>query len=153
MFERFLVFCVLERVPPCGRNLLPLVATSLCICCASVQMEQESLLQRFHRECPFTYEQLYANVDYFCQSHDLPLAAANVFEEDWVHNWEQLADLHEFLVVQGMVDCEAENVANEAYVHKMVEVTSTLCRLIVQNSDVEFRSDATRLSDLRSNAQ
>ena len=120
-------------------------------------MEEETQLQRFHRECPFTYEQLYANlyanVEFFCQSHDLPIDAANVFAEDWVNNWEQLVDLHEFLVVEGMVDCEAENVANEAYVQKMVEVTSTLCRLIVQNSDVELRSDGTRLEDLRINAQ
>ena len=61
-------------------------------------MEDQTLLQRFHRECPFTYEQLYANVDFFCQSHDLPIDAANVFAEDWVNHWEQLMDLHQFLV-------------------------------------------------------
>ena len=133
-----MVFCVLERVTPCGRNLLALVATSLCICCESVEMEQESLLQKFHRECPFTYQLLYDNVVYFIQSHGLELVVADLFVEDWVNNWEQLVDLLDFLAEENILGCEEENVANEAYFQKMLEVTSTLCRLIVQNSDVEF---------------
>ena len=82
-------------------------------------MAEESLVQRFHRECPFTYEQLYANVDFFCQSHGMRIGAANVFAEEWVHNWQQLEELHEFLIVEGIFGFEEENVANEAYVLKM----------------------------------
>ena len=115
-------------------------------------MAEESLVQRFHRECPFTYEQLYANVDFFCQSHGMRIGAANVFAEEWVHNWQQLEELHEFLIVEGIFGFEEENVANEAYVLKMGEVTSTLCRLIVQNRNVELRRDTTRLAELRRNA-
>ena len=80
---------------------MPLAATSLCICCVAVNMAEETLLQRFRRECPFTYGQLYANVNFFCQSHNLPIVAEDVFDEDWVNNWEQLMDLQEFLVVEG----------------------------------------------------
>ena len=98
-------------------------------------MEQETLLQRFHRYCPFTYEQLYANVDLFIHSHGMRIDVGDVFAEDWVHNWKQLVDLHDFLAEECILGCEEENVANEAYLQKMVEVTSTLCRLIVQNSD------------------
>ena len=65
LFERLLVLCVFKRVTPCGRNLLALLATSLCICCVTVEMmEEETLLDRFHRECPFTYDLLSANVDF-----------------------------------------------------------------------------------------
>ena len=111
-------------------------------------MEDETPLQRLHRECPFTYEQLKANVGLFCRSHDLAIVAADVFAEDWAHNWQQFVDLHIFLVEEGLLGREEENVANVRYVQKMSEVTSTFCRLIVQNGDVELRSDATRLQDV-----
>ena len=39
-----------------------LVATSLCIRCSSVNMEDETPLQQLKRECAFTYEQLFGNV-------------------------------------------------------------------------------------------
>jgi hypothetical protein len=54
-------------------------------------MEEGTLLERFQRECPLTYAQLYANVDFFRESHALPIDVAKVFAEDWVHHWEQLA--------------------------------------------------------------
>ena len=79
-------------------------------------MEDETPLQRLHRECPFTYEQLKANVGLFCRSHDLAIVAEDVFAEDWVNNWQQLVDFHIFLVEADLLGQEEELVENEGYV-------------------------------------
>ena len=73
-------------------------------------MEGETLLDRFHRYCPVTYDLLYAEVDRFCQSHDLRIDAAHVFAEDWVHQWEQLVDLLEFIFEANMLGCEEAHI-------------------------------------------
>ena len=64
-------------------------------------MVDETPLERLKRASLSTYEQLYVNVEYFCRSHGLAIVAADVFAEDWVQTWQQLEELHIFLVEQG----------------------------------------------------
>ena len=97
-------------------------------------MADETPLQQLKRDCPFTYEQLFGNVALFCTSHELPIVAEDIFAEEWVNNWEQLVDLHVFLIEEGWQGEEEAHLENNKYVEKVAQVTSSLCRLIVQNS-------------------
>ena len=63
---------------------MPLLATSLCICCLCIVMVDETPLERLKRASLFTYEQVYVNVEYFCRSHGLAIVAADVFAEELV---------------------------------------------------------------------
>ena len=130
---------------------MPLLATSLCICCLCIVMVDETPLERLKRASLFTYEQVYVNVEYFCRSHGLAIVAADVFAEDWLQTWQQLEELHIFLVEHGWQEEELLNAPDESYIARIREVICTLCRLIVQNIDVELRSDETRLQELRIN--
>ena len=114
-------------------------------------MVDETPLERLKRASLSTYEQLYGNVQYFCRSHGLAIVAADVFAEDWVQTWQQLEELHIFLVEHGWQEEELVNAPDDTYIGKIRQVISTLCRLIVQNIDVELRSDETRLRELRIN--
>ena len=51
----------------------------------------------------------------------------------------------------GWQEEELLNAPDESYIARIREVICTLCRLIVQNIDVELRSDETRLQELRIN--
>ena len=98
--------------------------------------------------CPATFTLFTDHVARFCAEREFPLVVAEIFAEDWVAGWAGFTEACEFVVARDWLGNEDVHLADAEYLEKLRDWISMLCMLVLQNKNVEVRTDAARLQEL-----